>query len=1103
VLGLALAVNGCYMIFMPEQFAAPIFDLVRPYLPLFGPGLVAGGLALLAVQIWPAVPRVLVWGAYTLPATVMLIYLTRGPLPYGSWTGTAYYGGFGLVLALLPWLGPRLRRLDPASLRLQLALALIVAGALPLIGAVAFITDLQERAVVERELDLQKHQAALLAAELAQDIVPHEAAVSKLAKIPELALNRQVLVDHLTSAGTVAGARGYVVDGAGALVADADESLAGVGADRAGATPVAALLASQVGIGALIDPLPTGQQIAGFARIPHTDWGVVVTRPAQGALASVRAGRELIAWLLLLIVGAAAMGGIVVARRLARPLDVLTQAVRKLTDGDAAAPLPDSQITEVAHLSSSFREMRDRLAARTSDLELALTRERVLRQAGAALVAAPDRESIYQAAVAYALALTRNLPDVQASLAIGTIERVTLVAVAGDRADGMLGAEIDLTQVPEPLCPSVEQRRVRAGDLDPAAVQGARGLFPKLSELVMTPLLIRGELRGALIVTSDDALAEESTEGLSTLASEVALALESAALAEDLHRRRSEARFRSLVRGSSDVIMLIDADGVIQYASPSTERILGYALDDLNETHLGVLAHPQDALSLLPLLAGHAEQPRRAEWRARHRNGTWLSFETVATNLLHDPDVHGIVLNSRDVSERRILEDQLKHQAFHDPLTRLPNRALFMDRLEHALARRGRRGTSVAVLFLDLDNFKVVNDSLGHQAGDQLLVAVAERLQLGLRPEDTVARVGGDELAILLEEIESVAEAVEVASRIQHRLAAPVHLEGREVFTTVSIGVALSAIGHDRPEQLLRDADVALYRAKADGKARHAVFDASMDAQALERLELETDLRHAVERGELRVAYQPIVDLATGRVCEVEALIRWQHPTRGMIPPLQFIPLAEETGLIVPIGRWVLEEACRQTRRWQEAQPTMPPLAVSVNLSARQLQQPALVPEIAEVLAETGLDPSTLRLEITESVVMDDVEATSKTLLDLKALGIELVIDDFGTGYSSLSYLNRFPVDAVKIDRSFVTAIGTSTRDTTIIRAIVALAKSLQLSVTAEGIESAEQLRQIRELGCNRGQGYLLAKPQPPSAIPDLLAARYEDRSPEALRSIA
>jgi diguanylate cyclase (GGDEF)-like protein/PAS domain S-box-containing protein len=953
VIGIALTINGCYMLLMPEQFAAPIFDLVRPYLLLFGPGLVLGGLALLTIQSRPSFPRAVRWAAYLLPATVMLVYFTRGPLPYGSWTGTAYYGGFGISLALLPWLGPRLRRIDSGSLRLQFALALSVASALPLIGIVTFIANLTE--------------------------------------------------------------------------------------------------------------------------VPP-------------------AAREIIAWVLLLIVGVAAAGGVVVARRLAGPLDVLTRAVEKLTAGDAAAPLPDSRITEVAHLSTSFGQMRDSLEARTAELELALAREQILRQAGAALVAAVDRQSIYQAAVESALALAGHPEDARATLAIGPTDVMTIVAVAGDQSTTVLGSRVDTSQLPAALRPAAKQQHVRSLDVDVETVGQVMGYAPKLGEMVNTPLLMRGELRGALIVASDHRLAEDCTEGLATLASEVVLALESAALAEDLHRRRSEARFRSLVRGSSDVIMIVDEAGIIQFASPSTERLLGYTVDDLFETHLAVLAHPHDAGRLLPLLtvAGEPpEQTRRAEWRVRHRNGAWLSFETIGTNLLDDPDVCGIVLNSRDVSERRVLEDQLKHQAFHDPLTKLPNRALFTDRLEHALARRGRRGTSVAVLFLDLDNFKVVNDSLGHQAGDRLLVVLAERLQVGLRPEDTVARVGGDEMAILLEDVETIGEVAEIASRIQQRLGAPVRLEGREVFTTVSIGVALSTIDHDRPEHLLRDADVALYRAKAQGKARHAIFDPSMDAQAMERLELETDLRYAVERDELRVYYQPIVDLESGRICEVEALIRWQHPLRGMIPPLQFIPLAEETGLIIPIGRWILCEAARQTRIWQQEHPTLPPLTLSVNISARQLQHPTLIAEIDGVLRETGLDPTTLRLEITESVVMEDAESTSVTLRALKGLGIELAIDDFGTGYSSLSYLNRFSVDAVKIDRSFVSEMGTSSRDATIIRAIIALAKSLQLSVTAEGIETNEQLRQLQDLGCNRGQGYLLAKPLPPEAIPGLLPTRY------------
>jgi diguanylate cyclase (GGDEF)-like protein/PAS domain S-box-containing protein len=1191
VLGTALIANGCYMLFWPAQYVAPIFDLVRPYLIPFGLGLVTGGAALIGVQLRRIWHPVLAWGAYLLPASVLLVYFTRGPWPYGSWTGTAYYGGFGAVLALLPWLGPRLRRIDSSSLRLQLALALIAASALPLVGAVAFVADQQERAVTERELDVQRQQAAALADETDRHVSRHEAVVGALAAMPALpslppnaqldilksvtqsnngevsfaivnraglvtastlrdvepaAMDRLIqtvpqtaqatvevvslapdtlpllvarammttatgeyagqviglrdrerLVSLLAGVGRNLGGRAYMVDSAGQLIITAAPDTV-TNFDRSQTAPVRMLLAGADQPGALIDTSDAVPQFTGYAPIPQPGWGVVVTRPSQVVLASVRAGRETVAWVLLLIVAVAAAIGVAVAGRLARPLAVLTGAVQKLTAGDAAAPLPDSRITEVAHLSSAFGEMRDRLAVRTTDLELALSREETLRRAGAALVVASDRESIYQAAVESALALARCGPDARATLVIGNETRGTIVAVAGDSAVAEPGTEIDTSRLPEPLRPSKQQRRIHSTDMaemDSQSVGEIMGYAPKLGEMVLTPLMLRDELRGALIVSSDCGLAEDCLEGLATLASEVSLALESAILTEDLHRRRSEARFRSLVRGSSDIIMLTDADGVIQYASPSTERVLGYTVDDLVDTHLGVLVHPHDVARLLPFLSATPDdpsEPRRAEWRARHRNGQWLFFETIGTNLLHDPDVQGIVLNSRDVSERRVLEDQLKHQAFHDPLTRLPNRVLFTDRLAHALTRRGRRRTSVAVLFLALDNFKVVNDSLGHQQGDQLLIAVADRLQLCLRPEDTVARFGGDEMAVLLEDIEDTDEAVEVANRIQQRLGAPVILNGREVFTTVSIGVAISTVDHDRPDALIRDADVALYRAKAQGKARHAVFDRSMDAQALERLEMETDLRHAIERGELRVYYQPIVDLATGRVCEIEALIRWAHPQRGLISPLQFIPLAEETGLIIPIGRWVLTEAAHQTRLWQLEQPTDPPLTLSVNLSARQLQDPRLLEDITDVLRETGLDPATVRLEITESVVMEDAEAASALLRALKRLGIELAIDDFGTGYSSLSYLNRFTIDCVKIDRSFVSQIGTSPRDMTIIKAIVALAKSLDLSVTAEGIETVEQLAHLRDLGCNRGQGFYLSRPSPPEMLPALLKVRHD-----------
>jgi diguanylate cyclase (GGDEF)-like protein/PAS domain S-box-containing protein len=454
-------------------------------------------------------------------------------------------------------------------------------------------------------------------------------------------------------------------------------------------------------------------------------------------------------------------------------------------------------------------------------------------------------------------------------------------------------------------------------------------------------------------------------------------------------------------------------------------------------------------------------------------------------------DVDGRVLRGvgtvLDITDRKLAEQALQHQAFHDALTGLPNRALFSDRLEHALARAGRQGNSVAVLFLDLDNFKVVNDSLGHAQGDTLLVAVADRLRACLRAEDTGARLSGDEFTVLLEDVSGEADAIAVAERIARALAVPVMLQGREVVVTASIGVAISMTGGGS-QDLLREADLAMYRSKATGKARCSLFNADLETRAMERLELEADLRRALVRGEFRVHYQPIISLADETIAGVEALLRWEHPERGLVQPLAFIPLAEETGLIIQIGQWVLEQACQQSRIWQADYPRARPLTISVNLSARQLQHPELVRDITRAVRDAGLDPGTLELEITESVVMQDAEATDATLRALKAIGIRLAIDDFGTGYSSLSYLKRFPVDTLKIDRSFVDGLGQDSQDTAIVRSVAALARALDLSVTGEGVETHAQHRFLQALGCEQAQGYLYARPLPPAEVSVLLA---------------
>jgi diguanylate cyclase (GGDEF)-like protein len=425
------------------------------------------------------------------------------------------------------------------------------------------------------------------------------------------------------------------------------------------------------------------------------------------------------------------------------------------------------------------------------------------------------------------------------------------------------------------------------------------------------------------------------------------------------------------------------------------------------------------------------------------------------------------------------------HRALHDDLTGLPNRTLLSDRLDHALRRASRTGSRVAVLFMDLDNFKTVNDSLGHATGDELLIAVGQRIADSLRAGDTAARLGGDEFALLLEDLDSDSYAEGVGARLLSLLERPFSLGGQDVYVRASIGVATVG-GHD----LLRNADLAMYSAKSAGKNRYAVFEPGMHDAVVERLELERDLQRALERGELRLEFQPVVRLRTGRAVAVEALLRWDHPSRGAIPPANFIPLAEETRLIVPVGRWVLREACRQAAEWQRLHPA---LAVSVNLSSVQLAHPGLIEELHAALEETGLDPRSLILEITETVLMVDIESTLTTLRHLKELGIQLAVDDFGTGYSSLQYLRRFPIDILKIDKAFVEGLASASEESALARAIIDLGESFQLRVVAEGIESEHQLEGLLAMGCEYGQGYHFSRPRPPAEIAALLAGQVRD----------
>jgi diguanylate cyclase (GGDEF)-like protein/PAS domain S-box-containing protein len=550
--------------------------------------------------------------------------------------------------------------------------------------------------------------------------------------------------------------------------------------------------------------------------------------------------------------------------------------------------------------------------------------------------------------------------------------------------------------------------------------------------------------------------------------------------------RQNEARFRSLVQHSSDVIIVARADGTVRFVSPSASRVFGYDPGEMLRHSVSELLHPDDRERAATFFRSAAQAPGVSgpvEWRFRQTDGSWLHAEILATNLLHDPTVKGVVLNTRDVSERRRLEEQLTHQAFHDPLTGLANRALFRDRVSHALALAQRRGSPVTVLYLDLDDSKNVNDSLGHAEGDRLLIAAAERFLACARTADTVARLGGDEFAILI-------EGGDAGEGLPDRLAAamshPFSLSGNQLRVTASIGVATAGAG-DSADDLLRNADMAMYAAKRHGKGHAETYESRMYADIRERLDLEAALRLAIEGQELMLFYQPIVNLKSGSIYGVEALLRWEHPRFGRLLPQHFVPLAEETGLIVQLGAWVLAEACRQLQAWRTAYPELG-LNVSVNISGRQLQGAGLTDALRQTLTSSGVEPTAVVLEITESVLMQQTDAVLERLQQLKALNVRLAIDDFGTGYSSLSYLQRFPIDILKIAKPFVEEVGQGADRSALARAIVGLGDTLKLQTIAEGIERAEQQAALITLGCPLGQGYHFWPALSAAAIEELLS---------------
>ncbi len=719
-----------------------------------------------------------------------------------------------------------------------------------------------------------------------------------------------------------------------------------------------------------------------------------------------------------------------------------------------------------------------RMAGLVRQREKAAAREQALSAAGGLLVGATDPNEI----VIAALQAVVELGDaVEARLCRITGDQVAVLSIddGGGLADWTVSGEVaELVQDCDArgvsLLPAYARQQLRL----PVGEDPVLGLEVRQGETADSLLMF--VVAGIPVGDADTRYA------MRTLAHQVALALGSAELSEEVHRQASEARFSTLVANATDLITVLRADNTIAYQSPSIERVLGYTADEVIGRSFETLLHPEEQGRLLRRLsdgAGATGRPEVIECLLQSKDGELRYFEILHSNLLDDEAVRGIVLNGRDVSERKEFEEQLAHQAFHDPVTHLANRALFNERVRHAVARSLREGIGMAVVFVDLDDFKTVNDSLGHAAGDRVLLEVAQRISASIRAADTAARFGGDEFAILLEDVHDIQSAAETAERILEELGRPLNLDHNDIVIRASLGISVAEAGAGTDaDELIRNADAAMYIAKGEGKGGYRVFEPAMHERVVARLELRADLQRALDRDEFELHYQPLVRLQDGAVTGVEALLRWRHPSRGLIPPLEFIPFAEESGLIVPIGRWVLREGCRQAKilREQTTAPVKP--AIGINLSVKQLFHADIVDDVRDALAEAGLEPSALTLEITESVMMNDIDLAVSRLAELHELGVRLAMDDFGTGYSSLSYLSKFPLDILKMDRSLLAA-GASPVTSGLASAVLGLGETFDLEVVAEGIEYPEQSATLRDLGCETGQGFYFARPMEPAQL--------------------
>lgn len=597
--------------------------------------------------------------------------------------------------------------------------------------------------------------------------------------------------------------------------------------------------------------------------------------------------------------------------------------------------------------------------------------------------------------------------------------------------------------------------------------------------VVVVPMVYNRETLGALGVGSKSSLKwSEEVVALLRITGEIFInALERNRVERAL--RESEARYRLMAENSTDIISRTTTSGVILYASDASRRLLGYDAAELTGKSIYEFMHPDDREETRHLsFLINETTPTTYTYRLMKKGGSAVWFETTSRAVRNPStkEVDEFISVSRDITERKIVEEQIEHQAYHDALTGLPNRRLFRDRLTIALAHARRMDTPLAVVFLDLDRFKDVNDSLGHSFGDELLKAIAIRLKTALRQEDSIARMGGDEFTILIANLKTPNDAAKIAQKILEVVAQPLRIEGTEIFITTSVGIALFPSDGDTAEALLKNADHAMYRAKEAGPNLVQLFTPSMNSRAMERMSLENSLRYAIERGEFSLHYQPVIQVATDKMVGAEALLRWNRPGREPIEPNDFIPIAEETRLIVPIGEWVLREACHQAKRWQTKYPDF---RMSANLSPRQFQHTDLLKMITAALEESGLAPRDLQLEITESAAMQNSERTIAVLNRLNEMGVQLALDDFGTGHSSLSYLRRFPIHSVKIDQEFIHAIDWSPADRAIVSAIIAMARGLSLRVVAEGVETQAELAFLKSAGCEEVQGFLMGRPAP------------------------